>query len=379
MKQILFKKLWAEFKYWAISLFILAFLFEMISSMVLYRKYATSKLAILHLTKNYFNNRPDQSLYHRMHEMVRPDSTPEMTRRIADEIWDANKYTYEPWLMFKVIDYQSKYVNVNGFERRSIPAEYINPSSTDTIDIYFFGGSTMYGYNVSDAETIPSQFMKIYQKENPGGKSVRIKNFGIPYYYSKQELILLTKLLFEGNRPDVVIFFDGLNDFYPSRMLYYDRPHFSYAMQQAFDGKMFQKANRSIIDTSDQFYIDPPGIDHRDYYDALYNKYVYNITHAAALCFNAGIRSYFFCQPVPFYKYTNRANDLIAYKVNYDRFDHIYPKLEKSSESIKNFFFLGNMLEQEKGKPFVDQVHYSPAFSEQIAKKLYLTVKKDLQ
>ena len=377
MKYTRIRKLWAEFKYWAFTLFILALLFEMISSMVHYRKYATGKLAILNLVERYFKNTPDQSLYHRMHEIVRPDSTPEIGRRIADEIWDANKYMYEPWLMFKVVDHQSKYVNINGFERKSIPAEYINPASGDTLDIYFFGGSTMYGYNLSDAETIPSQFLKLYQKENQGGKSVRIRNFGVPYYYSKQELILLSTLLFQGNHPDIVIFLDGLNDFYPSRMLYYDRPHFSYAMQQAFDGKMFQKANRSLLDTSDQYYVDPPGIAPRDYYDALYNKYVNNISHAGALCNKIGIRSYFFCQPVPFFNYPNRANDPIAYKVNYDRYDHIYPKLEKSAGTIKNFFFLGNMLQDVKGNPFVDQVHYSPDFSEQIARQLYLTVKRE--
>src|SRR5690606_28823180 len=106
---------------------------------------------------------------------------------------------------------------------------------------------------VSDAETIPSQFVRLYQERYPEGQSIAVRNFGMPYYYSKQELILLSTLIFAGRRPDLVIFFDGLNDFYPSRMLHEDRPHFSYAIEQVFNEQSFQ-ANRSIVDTSDRYY-----------------------------------------------------------------------------------------------------------------------------
>lgn len=325
---------WKELKYLIILILILGFLFEMIASMIFFRKYATGNLAIMNLAERFRNRSPDLSKYHRMHELVRPDSAPALTRRIADETWEANKYSYEPWLLFKVTDYKSMYVNITGFERKSIPDKFINTASADTLDIFFMGGSTMYGYNVSDAETIPSQFLRIYMQKYPSGKSIRIRNYGVPYYYSKQELILLSKLIFDGNRPDIIIFMDGLNDFYPSRMLYYDRPHFSYAMQQVFDDKMFQKGKRTIVDTSDQFYIDPPGIAPRQYYQQLFEKYLDNVEQATRLSKSAGAKSYFFCQPVPFYNYPNRDNDPISYKVSYDRYDYIYPLIEKKLAAL---------------------------------------------
>lgn len=370
--------IWKQIYYWIVCFFILAFFFEMISSMILYRKYTTGNLAILHFADKMVKKTPPLSLYHDVQEKVRPDSSKTTSRAIADAIWEANKYSYEPWLQFRAADYKSEYVNISGFERKCVPNVFINKKSSDTIDIYFFGGSTMYGYNVSDAETIPSQFLDLYRKKFPSGKSVRIKNFGVPYYYSKQELLLLTKLIFEGQRPDMVIFLDGLNDFYPSRMLYYDRPHFSYAMQQAFDDKMFQTGKRSIIDTSDQFYIDAPGIPSAEYYQQLYNKYINNITQATRLCEQVGTKSFFFCQPVPFYNYPNRNDDPISYKVSYDRYDYVYPLIQKKADSTQNLRFLGDMLKDEQGLPFVDQVHYSPAFCRKIAEQMLNAVEQSL-
>ena len=373
------RSFWYHAKYWVIIMALLGVLFEMTTSIIYSYKYGGGKFAIVQLGQKLFDRSPSVATYHNVHKMVRPDSSTEISSQIADEIWAANKYSYEPWLQFKVSDYKSKYVNISGFERKSIPNEFINPASRDTLDVYFFGGSTMYGYNVSDAETIPSQFLRIYKNKFPKGKSIRIHNLGVPYYYSKQELLLLSKLIFDGQRPDIVVFMDGLNDFYPSRMLYYDRPHFSYAMQQVFDDRMFLKKKRTIVDSSDQFYIDPPHIPAKDYYNELAGKYLNNVNQATKLCETIGAKGYFFCQPVPFYKYTNRAKDPISYKVDYARFDHIYPAIEAAAQQSDNLVFLGNMLVNETGLPFVDQVHYSPAFSIKIAEQIFSKVENQLQ
>lgn len=373
------KKVWSELKYWAIMLLVMAFLFELVSSIIFSYKYGGNKFAIAQTAARFIKDGPELSHYHKVHNLVRPDSSAEISRRIADEIWDANKYTYEPWLQFRVTDHKSTYVNVNGFERKSIPAISAGNTQGDTIDIYFFGGSTMYGYNVSDAETIPSQFLQLYTAKYPQGKPVRIRNVGVPYYFSKQELLLLSKLIFEGHRPDLVIFLDGLNDFYPSRMLHYDKPHFSYAMQQVFDDQIFLKSKRTIVDSSENFYIDHPALAPKDYYEDLLNKYLNNVRQATRLAASVGIDSYFFCQPVPFYKYPNRDNDPISYKISFDRFDYIYPRIEQQAPEMGNLEFLGNMLEDEKGFPFVDQVHYSPQFCKRIAERMLAAVEKEIR
>ena len=275
--------------------------------------------------------------------------------------------------MFRMADFHSNNVNITGFERKSVPDAFINKVSADTIDIYFFGGNTMFGQNIADSETIPSRFISAYREENPS-RSVRVKNFGVPHYYSKQELMLLTSLLFDGHRPDIVIFLDGLNDFYPARMLYYDRPYYSYALQQSFEGKMFQKGKENFTDSTNAFYDVPAGVSVNDYNDALISKFSNNIRMTSGLCKTAGIKSYFFCQPVPFYQ--NSQTDQQHTGIS-RRFEYIYPQLEKNTDSLSNFYFLGNMSQPMNG--YVDGQNYSPAFADKIANQILSTVKKDLQ
>jgi hypothetical protein len=337
------KKIWSEIKYWVVILIVLAVLFELVASMILFRKYTPAKSATLHLISSIFSK------------------------------GNAEQFAYEPWLMFRLSNYQSDNININGFERKSVPDSFIKPGASDTIDIYFFGGTTMFGQHLSDSQTIPSRFLAAFQNENPS-VSVRVKNFGIPNYYSKQELMLLTSLLFKGDRPDIVIFLDGLTDFYAARMLYYDKPYFSYALQQTFEGKMFQTGKKTFIDSTAEFYNDPPGISETDYSHALISGYTNNIRMTADLCKTAGIKSYFFCQPIPFYK-SSETN--FAYKGNFKRFEYIYPELEKNKDSLSNFYFLGNMKVKESG--YIDGLNYSPAFADEIARQILNTVKRDLQ
>jgi hypothetical protein len=291
------KKLWSEIKYWVVILIVFAVLFELVASMILFRKYTPARFASLHIISNLFSK------------------------------GSVTQYTYEPWLMFRVSDYHADNINITGFERGSNPATFIKYGTSDTVDIFFFGGNTMFGENLPDSQTIPSRFVAAYRNQNPQ-VSIRVKNFGIPHYYSKQELMLLTSLLFEGDRPDIVIFLDGLNDFYPARMLYYDKPYFSYALQQSFEGKMLQKGNESFIDSTVELHNDPPGVSSTDYNNALISKYMKNIRMAAGLCKSVGVKSYFFCEPVP---------------AGLKRFEYIYPQLEKNKDSIPNFYYLGRL------------------------------------
>jgi hypothetical protein len=70
--------------------------------------------------------------------------------------------------------------------------------------VYFFGGSTMWGTGVNDANTIPSLVTQL------GG--FRSENFGESAWVAHQSLLLLVQLLQDGHRPNVVVFYDGVNE-----------------------------------------------------------------------------------------------------------------------------------------------------------------------
>jgi hypothetical protein len=76
--------------------------------------------------------------------------------------------------------------------------------------VFMFGGSTMFGAGASDDYTIPSALVRDLAQRGIGG--VEITNFGQGGYVSTQEMIQLLAQLRRGNRPDLVIFYDGCND-----------------------------------------------------------------------------------------------------------------------------------------------------------------------
>jgi len=69
-----------------------------------------------------------------------------------------------------------------------------------------FGGSTMWGSGAPDAHTIPSILQSLL------GENYDVYNFGEKGYVSTQELNYLLLLLAHDRKPDLVIFYDGVND-----------------------------------------------------------------------------------------------------------------------------------------------------------------------
>src|SRR5580692_743367 len=165
------------------------------------------------LRDKFRHYRDDDSLtrmLQRNQALVRPQVSREENNEIDRECRAANRAVYEPWVEFAFMDVRSKYVNVTDRRRLSIPDR--SDSAGEPLKIYFLGGSTTYGYDVTDAETIPSAFVRAYQLKYPGGRPIRVFNLGMPFYYSYQELIQLSDRLFTDEHPDMVIMLDGVND-----------------------------------------------------------------------------------------------------------------------------------------------------------------------
>lgn len=351
-----------------IIFFLLFLLVEVVLSIYLYHRHGNEKLATieaLKMVRQLVKGRKS-SVNIENQQLVRPAASKETNQQIAAETNASNKFVYEPWIEFRNIDYAGKFVNVQSLQRKSVPEIFINPSSPDTLDIFFFGGSTTFGFNVADDETIPSQFLQLYKEKFPQGRSVRVYNFGTPTYYSYQELMLFTKLLFEGKRPDMVIFIDGVNDFWFAKASYYNQSYFSYVMRQAFDQNL-AGSKTPFQDTAAKMYQDPENIPLTQYNNTLVDHYFSNIKNASMLAQMAGAKSFFFCQPVPFYKYPNQQQDPICFKDKNTRYDYIYPIIEKRAAEVPGLTFLGNMLQQETSYPFVDGLHYSPGFARKVA------------
>lgn len=130
-------------------------------------------------------------------------------REWSADLWrvqDGLKLRYEPYVGWRRADVASAYVNIVDGERRTVhPAE----ASPDALRVWCFGGSTMWGTGVRDAATTASRLAALAQAD---GFDVAVRNFGESGWVSTQEAVFLGLMLRAGERPDVVLFYDGVND-----------------------------------------------------------------------------------------------------------------------------------------------------------------------
>jgi lysophospholipase L1-like esterase len=134
------------------------------------------------------------------------------------ESWPAQHYRelqalehlWEPYVYFRPRPFAGQTITI---DRDGLRRTWIPPSSNDrpgkVCKLLFFGGSSLWGYGARDDRTIPSLVAReMYDR----GYRVEVRNLAEIGYVSTQEIIALLRDLQTGYRPDLVIFYDGVND-----------------------------------------------------------------------------------------------------------------------------------------------------------------------
>ncbi|WP_299887550.1 SGNH/GDSL hydrolase family protein [uncultured Lacinutrix sp.] len=117
---------------------------------------------------------------------------------------------WEPYLHYRFKSMNGKHNTIYENGRRKT----VNPSLKDSataLKIFCFGGSTMYSSGARDEHTIPSELSKLIRTSFPN-QNVEITNFGCHGYTRATENIQLQHELIKNNIPDIVIFYDGVNE-----------------------------------------------------------------------------------------------------------------------------------------------------------------------
>lgn len=113
------------------------------------------------------------------------------------------QHQYEPFVGWKTLPYNGTTLHISDEGQRSVPATRYEEKKGQTV--HFFGGSTMWGEGSDDAHTIPA----LFNAKNP---QLEVYNHAQLAYNSRQELDALISLYATGSKPDIVIFYDGVND-----------------------------------------------------------------------------------------------------------------------------------------------------------------------
>ena len=304
-------------------------------------------------------------------------------------------FSYQPWVQFSEPLYNGKLVHVDADPiglpiRRTI--SNATQQKTLRLRIFTFGGSTTFGYNVSDEHSWPSYLSAVLNKRaqqlNIHDISVEVTNYGRGYYYTTQEIILLMQILKHENRPDLVIFLDGVNE----DQLCKDAPFFTNLLQDAMHNLQFEAEGNFInkmewlpivrlakavrqrfgkkVDTeeksgenSDDCYTTQNGLE-----DAI--QYGKNISLVNSISKLYGFKALILLQPDAEYNYElelYRNVDMARAKVLPRRpYKQAFYDKARNTESVVD---LTNLFEiwGSRRKAIVDDVHYSPKFNQFLA------------
>ena len=116
---------------------------------------------------------------------------------------------FVPWIQLGNPELNTKYSVVqNGIRKTYEPN---NNNCKNDLNIWFFGGSTMFGIGTSWQDSIPSNVSKIMKKKNVCIKAI---NFGVPSHTLEVEIKNFINRIYKKaeHTPDYVIFMDGVND-----------------------------------------------------------------------------------------------------------------------------------------------------------------------
>lgn len=148
-------------------------------------------------------------------------------------------FTYAPYLGPREVPVHGRYIN----SAQGIRASY-EPSGAggpDALDVWFFGGSTLWGEGQRDGHTIPSEVARLAEAE---GISLRVWNFGERGYTAFQEYLVFEQELARRDPPDLAVFYHGINE--------------TYSLLEAASNLGAQPSIFQIDVTADAFHRAPP-------------------------------------------------------------------------------------------------------------------------
>jgi len=289
---------------------------------------------------------------------------------LNNETWkNYDKFRFVPFVGHSETDRIGKFVNFTESDGRKVE----RPKNCNK-NIYLYGGSTTFGYNVTDEQTIGKYFQDLL------GDTHCVYNHGRAYYYSKQENNLFVNHLELGKKIDTAFFLDGINErcggyeymtqINNSFSLLVERPYLMWKISSKnfiltlpvvqFLNSLFG-SNRWIHDKNNNIL----QIDMCDSKIDLGKLYESRILVRESICKKFNIDCYSILQPM-----AGTHGVQIRKLLSKDN-EKLFKKKYKKLSSANGFIDLGYVLEKDNSLSYVDGVHYSPSSNKKIAVEFF--------
>jgi hypothetical protein len=284
---------------------------------------------------------------------------------------------YEPYTDMTDPPARGRFVNVDAAGFRPIPRQGRWPPEAERHTVFVFGGSTTFGYGVTDSDTIAAYLQPLLPADR--GRPVSVYNFGHSGYYSTQERILFERLLVAGHRPDTAIFVDGLNEFVSAN----DVPMTAGRLGPGYDLTQeppLRTALRILPITTTVMRFGralgvvppvPPRDGSKPEAREILARYRRSKAVIAAIGASHGVRTVFVWQPVPTYGFPPGAGGRWPVGPSTPLVREAYPLMaaaHAAGELGDDFVWCADAAVDGTEAFYVDLVHYAPVLCERVAR-----------
>lgn len=344
-----------------------------------------SHLFLLHITVNIDRKYFTYGFTSHQREAYGDLSEKEISMRWEDAYKGGMEY--KPFIGFIESNIESNNVNVHNNERSTLSTssgKVLNQVSADDSDeVWVFGGSTTYGYGLSDMETIPSR-LQAYT-------NLRVRNFGHGHYYSAQENLLLQENILRYTPPKIAIFIDGINERCDLQSFQNETAHAFSIISKGYYWDFLEsiKPLRYVVGKFKGFLLKSLGIAKQPEVLNINNKVQCqfgdskyslgeivsrNLEYRKLICKANGIKCITFLQP-----FAGIHGKHVDYEVfpEANRMELKNKYLEIKRPMInKGVIDISDSLNALKIQSYVDDVHYSPKAADLIAKRISRVINK---
>ena len=266
--------------------------------------------------------------------------------------------------------------------------------SAKSYKVFAFGGSTMWGTGSPDWGTIPAYLQA--GLEALRGKLVCVMNFGESGFVSTQGAIQLILELRSGNVPDLVIFYDGVNDVYAAyqsgRPTHQNFKHIATKFENSekrtslVDWIITTNSFRLLQRAATKLRHDPSkssnlvtyktmGIDTATLSDSVVERYISTYEIIDALAQKYGFKFVFFWQPniaIGEKPLTSEEQEmrhrmdpaLVALHGS------VYRRVRQVATNYENLYYIGGIFDSLNSGIWIDAFHVTPEGNQLIAQKM---------
>jgi lysophospholipase L1-like esterase len=315
----------------------------------------------------------------------------------AETYWrehNALTTVYEPYVAWRSAPFQGETIQIDAEGFRVTPG---SECCEGAYVVFVLGGSAVWGHGVPDWSTIPAYLQQELAQQLP--KPVCVRNLGEKAFVSTQGLLTLERQLQQGNIPDLVIFYDGVNDVAATfasgeagshldvqrmRSILSQEVTLAQWLRTTASFQLLQRGVQKVGLLSSgeggETAVSPNEITRLAQLTA--DTYHTNYEIVTALVGQYDFETYFFWQPVIVMgnKPLTAAEQAIYDSVSPDFvqwYRASYQQVETMAAEYDHMWYWANIFDTETELLWLDLVHVTPEANELIAKKMAVTIFPD--